>query len=119
MLAGRKQLAEDLLQDLEVVDLAAGHRRQRLVQQRHALLGPVAVDQARPQVGERHRLQVGVTEPTSRRKAARDGAVADDHQVYVPERARHADRTRPVRGLAVRRIRALPVLDRAGKSSSR
>jgi len=50
-----------------------------------------------------------------RQPAARDGAVADDHQVYVPERARHADRTRPVRGLAVRRIRALPVLDRAGE----
>jgi len=46
-----------------VVDLAAGDRGERLVQQQQALLGAVAVDQARPEVGQRHDLQVGVASP--------------------------------------------------------
>ena len=63
VLAGREELAEDLLQHEEVVDLAARHRRERLVEQHHALLGMVGVDHARPEVRERHELQVAVAEP--------------------------------------------------------
>jgi hypothetical protein len=66
MLTSREELAEDLLQDAEVVDLAAQHRRERLVQQHHALFSAVAVDEAGPKIGQRYHLQVGVAEATSR-----------------------------------------------------
>ena len=62
VLACREQLAEDLLEDAEVVDLVAGDGGQRLVEQHHALLGAVAVDEAGAEVGEGHELEVGVTQ---------------------------------------------------------
>ena len=51
VLAGGEQLAEDLLQDDEVLDVAAGDGGQRLVEHRHALLDAVAVHQAGAEVG--------------------------------------------------------------------
>ena len=53
VLAGGEELAEDLLEHEEVVDLATGDGGERLVEQDHALLGAVAVDEARAEVGER------------------------------------------------------------------
>ena len=84
VLAGREQLAEDLLEDAEVVDLAAGDRGERLVEEHHALLGPVGVDEARAEVGERHELQIGVAEPAGHLERLAEvlllaGAVALEH----------------------------------------
>ena len=59
VLAGGEQLAEDLLDDDEVLDLTTGHRGQRLVEQQHALLDAVVMDQARAEVGQRGEGQVG------------------------------------------------------------
>ena len=64
-LTRREELAEDLLQDTEVVDLTARHCRKRFVEQQHALFGPVGVDEARSEVGQRVELQVGVAEAAS------------------------------------------------------
>ncbi len=66
VLARREQLAEDLFHDVEVVDLAARYGREGLVEEHHALFGPVVVDEARPEVRERHELQVAVIEAASR-----------------------------------------------------
>ena len=63
VLAGGEQLAEDLLQRAEVVHLAAGYCRQGLVEERHALLGAVIVNQGGPQVGQGHELQIVVADP--------------------------------------------------------
>jgi len=62
VLACREELTEDLLKHAEVVDLAARHGRECLVEEHHALLDPVSVHEARPEVRERHKLQVGMTE---------------------------------------------------------
>lgn len=106
VLTGREQLAEDLLQDQEVVDLAAGHRRERLVQQQHALLDAVTVHQARPQIGQRHQLQVGVPEPAGRRERLAEAlllahAVALEHA----EVERHPARLGRVGGAGQQRLR--------------
>ena len=65
VLAGGEQLTEDLLQRAEVVHLAASHRRQRLVEEHHALLGAVVVDQGGTEIRQRHELQIVVTHPPS------------------------------------------------------
>jgi hypothetical protein len=62
VLAGREQLAEDLLQHHEVLDLVARHGGQRLVEQEHALLDPVGVHEAGAEVGQRDELQVHVAD---------------------------------------------------------
>ena len=62
VLARREELAEDLFEHHEVVDLAARHGREGLVEQHHALFGAVGVDETRSQVGERDELQIGVAE---------------------------------------------------------
>jgi hypothetical protein len=46
VLTGGEQLAEDLLDDDEVLDLTTGHRCERLVEQQHPFLGAVAVHEA-------------------------------------------------------------------------
>ena len=84
VLAGGEELAEDLLQQAEVVDLAARDRGQRLVEQHHAFLGPVTVDEAGAEVRERRELQVGVAEAAGHREclpeaAVLPGAVALEH----------------------------------------
>ncbi len=58
--ARREQLAEDLSEDEEVVDLAARDTRERLVEEHHALLGPVPVHEARAQVGQTGQLQLEI-----------------------------------------------------------
>ena len=65
VLAGGEELAEDLLQHAEVVDVAARHRGERFVEEHHALLGPVRVDEARAEIRERHELEVAVAEAAS------------------------------------------------------
>ena len=65
VLARREELAEDLLQHAEVVDVAARDRGERLVEEHHALLGPVGVHEARAEVGERHELEIAVAEAAS------------------------------------------------------
>jgi hypothetical protein len=60
VLAGREELAEDLLQNAEVVDIAAGHRGERLVEEHHAFFRPVGTHEARAEVRERHELEVAV-----------------------------------------------------------
>ena len=73
VLARGEQLAEDLLEHEEVVDLAARDRGQRLVEQHHALLGAVGVHEARAEVGERHELEVGVAVSAGDPSASRKG----------------------------------------------
>ena len=58
VLARREQLAEDLLEHEEVVDLAAGDAGERLVEEHHALLDAVVVDEAGAEVGEGVELEV-------------------------------------------------------------
>ena len=68
VLAGGEQLTEDLLQRAEVVDLAASHRRQRFIEEHHALIGAVVVDQGGAEIRQRNELEVAVTHPSSNRK---------------------------------------------------
>ena len=79
VLAGREELAEDLLEDQEIVDLAARHGGERLVEERHALLRTVGVDEACPEVGERHELQVGVGEAARQLECLPEAALPCDH----------------------------------------
>ncbi len=65
MLAGREQLAERLLEDGEVVHLPAGEGGQRLVEEAHALVDVVAVDEAGPEVGQGGHLQSEIGGRTS------------------------------------------------------
>ena len=65
VLAGGEQLAEDLLQRAEVVHLAARHRRQRFVEEHHALIGAVVVDQGGTEIRQRNELEIAVTHPPS------------------------------------------------------
>jgi hypothetical protein len=62
VLTGREELAEDLLDHLEVVDVVPGDGGERLVELQHALHGPVAVHQAGAEVGERDELEVDVAD---------------------------------------------------------
>ena len=64
-LAGREELAEDLLQHAEVVDVAARDRRERLVEERHPLLGLVGVHEAGAEVGERDEFEITVAAPST------------------------------------------------------
>ncbi len=61
MLTRGEQLAEHLLHDDEVVDVAARNRGERLVEQDHPLLRAVGVDEAGAEVRERRGLEVRVT----------------------------------------------------------
>jgi hypothetical protein len=56
-------LTEDFFKDAEVVHLAAGDRRERLVQQQHPFLGAVGMQEAGAEVGERAELQFGIAVP--------------------------------------------------------
>gem|GEM_PF-6526636 len=78
VLAGREQLAEDLLEHAEVVHLLPGHGSQRLVQQQHPLLGPIGMDEAGAEVGERHELEVGVTEASRQLKRLAEARLLRD-----------------------------------------
>ncbi len=85
VLACREELAKDLLEHHEVVDLAARHRGECLVEQQHALLGAVGVDEACSEVGERHELQVGVAEAAGQHECLPEerllaGPVALEHR---------------------------------------
>jgi hypothetical protein len=62
VLTGREQLAEDLFEHGEVVDLVPGDRGQGLVEQVHPLLGAIGVHPAGAEVGQRHQLEVGVAD---------------------------------------------------------
>src|SRR5207247_1412609 len=68
VLAGREQLAEDLLRRDEIVDLAARDRRERLIEEHHALIGAIGPDQGRAQIREGHALEVRIPVPSSHRK---------------------------------------------------
>ena len=68
VLAGGEQLTEDLLQRAEVVHLAASHRRQRFIEEHHALIGAVVVDQGGTEIRQRNELQIAVTHPPSNHK---------------------------------------------------
>ncbi len=57
VLACSKQLTEDLLDHSEIIDVASGHRRQGLVEQQHALINPIVVNQARAKVCQRRELE--------------------------------------------------------------
>ena len=57
VLARREELAEDLLDDREVIDVPARYRGQRLVEQQHALIDAVVVDEARAEIRERCELE--------------------------------------------------------------
>ena len=63
VLARGEQLAEDLLDDEEVFDVATGDSGERLVEQQHPLLDAIVVHQARAEVGESRELEVGVAVP--------------------------------------------------------
>ncbi len=84
VLARREELAEDLLQHDEVVDLSAGDRGERFIEEKHALVVAVGVDETRAQVRERHELEVAVVEVPSYLECASEefvlpGAVAFEH----------------------------------------
>ena len=57
VLACREELAEDLLDHREVVDVASRHGRQRFVEEQHALIDAVVVDEARAEIRERWRTR--------------------------------------------------------------
>ena len=66
--ARREQLAEDLLEQEEVVDLATGDGGHRFVEQFHPLVDPAVVDEARTSVGEGGDLEIDVASLTSDRR---------------------------------------------------
>ena len=57
VLARREELAEDLLDHREVIDIASGHCRQGLVEEQHAFIDAVVVDEARAEIRERGELE--------------------------------------------------------------
>ena len=75
VLARREQLAEDLLEQAEVIDLASGHRGEGLVEQHHAFLDPAVVDEARTSVHERCDFEIDVASLTSDRQHALEALV--------------------------------------------
>ncbi len=57
VLACGEQLAEDLLDHREVIDIASRHGRQGLVEQQHAFIDAIVVDEARAEIRERGELE--------------------------------------------------------------
>ena len=57
VLARREELAEDLLDHREVIDVASRHCRQGLVEEQHPFIDAVVVDEARAEIRERGELE--------------------------------------------------------------
>ena len=85
VLAGREELAEDLLEHAEVLDVTAGDRRERFVEQHHAFFVAVAVHEAGAEVGQRHELQIRVA-----RRRATANASPKAHLLRRPVILEHA-----------------------------
>jgi hypothetical protein len=65
VLARGEELTEDLLEHAEIVDIAARHRGECFIEQDHALFGPIPVNEAGTQIGERHELEIAVAKASS------------------------------------------------------
>jgi hypothetical protein len=107
VLAGPEELTEDLLRDDEIVDLAAHHRRERLVEQQHALVRPVGTHEARAEIPERRALQVHVAEAPRHRERLTEPLLLYSASALEPRAVeRHPAALERLRRVAQQRPRA-------------